>query len=287
MSPYLAVFIGSVLAAACLFGAFFTLRSKRIIDDLPTSKTQGVFIGLAELKGQAESENPFTAYLSGVRCVLYNWKIEEHWTRTVTETHTDDKGHPQISTRTESGWKQIDSGARSAPFYLKDATGVIRIVPDGAKFQLKNVYNQTCKRDDPLYFAKTSASEIGDSTHQRRFIETALPLHVDLYVLGQARERLDVVAAEIARDKNSPAFIISVRSEKQISSGYGSWSWFFMLLGLICALGGGIAGAALSAMANQSAWNYILIMPVGYIILLTVVYLWTTYNNLINLHHRG
>ncbi len=286
MPPYLAVIISSVFAAACLFGAFFTLRKKRIVDDLPTSKTQGVFIGLAELKGQAECETPFTAYLSGLRCVLSNWKIEEHWSRTVTATHTDNKGHLQTSTRTESGWRQIDSGAQSAPFYLKDHTGVIRIVPDGAKIQAKEVYNQSCKRNNPLYYAKTSASEVANSTHQRRLIETALPLHADLYVLGQARERQDVVAAEIAQDKSSPDFIISVRSEKQISSAYGNWSWFFMVLGLICAIGGGVAWAVLSKGANPSAWNYILIMTAAYIVLLLLVYLWTTYNNLINLHHR-
>lgn len=286
MPSYVAVLIGSVLAAACLFGAFFTLRRKRTIDDLPTSKTQGVFIGLAELKGQAESENPFVAYLSGVRCAFYNWKIEEHWSRTVTETHTDNKGHLQTRTRTESGWKQVDTGGQSAPFYLQDDTGVIRIVPDGAKIQAKSVFSETCKRDNPLYFAKTSASEISNSTHQRRFTETALPLHASLYVLGQARERQDVVAAEIAQDKNAREFIISVRTEKQISSGYGSWSWFFLVLGLLCAIGGGIAWSALSVVENQAAWFYILIMTASYIVLLLLVYLWTTYNNLINLHHR-
>ncbi|MDO8578459.1 MAG: hypothetical protein Q7R50_04695 [Dehalococcoidales bacterium] len=43
-----------------------------------------------------------------------------------------------------------------------------------------------------------------NSTHRRRFHETALPLHTMLYVMGQARERQDVVAAEIAKDKNGP-----------------------------------------------------------------------------------
>ena len=286
MSASLAVLIGSLFAAACLLGAFLALRNKRIIDDLPTSKTQGVFIGLAELKGQAESESPFSAYLSGVRCVQYTWQIEEHWSKTVTETYTDNKGHLQTRTRTESGWKQVASGGQSAPFYLKDDTGVIRIMPEGAKIQAKTVFNETCRPNDPMYFDKSPTPEIAHSTHQRRFIESALPLHADLYILGQARERQDVVAAEIAKDKNSPMFIISVRSEKQISSGYGLWSWVFLALGLICALGGGVGWSALSNLRGLISWIQPVTMIAGYIVMLLFIYVWTTYNNLINLHHR-
>jgi hypothetical protein len=99
------------------------------------------------------------------------------------------KGHLQMRTKTESGWKQVGTGGQSDPFYLKDDTGVIRIVPDGAKIQAKSVFNKTCRWDNPSYYLKTSTSEIANSTHQRRFTETALPLHIGLYILGRARER--------------------------------------------------------------------------------------------------
>ena len=45
--------VSSVIALGCLIAAFYFLRKKRLIDDMPTSKTLGVFIGLAELKGTA------------------------------------------------------------------------------------------------------------------------------------------------------------------------------------------------------------------------------------------
>lgn len=107
-----------------------------------------------------------------------------------------------------------------------------------------------------------------------------------LYVLGQAREREDVVAAEIAQDKASPMFLISTRSEKQISTGYGRWSWFFMVFGLIIALGGGAGWAALIRTGAELGWQPIVIMAVGYIVVLLLIWVWTTYNSLINLHHR-
>ena len=78
------------------------------------------------------------------------------------------------------------------------------------------------KYTDPLYFSKGSQNEIANSDHERRFVETAILLHTNLYVMGQAREREDIVAAEIAKDKKAPMFLISTRTEKQISSGLGS-----------------------------------------------------------------
>ncbi len=93
--------------------AFRCLKRKRLIDDLPTSKAHGVFIGLTELKGTAESEAPLTSYLAGMRCVWYAWDVKEHWSRTVTETYTDSHGRTQIRTRRESGWEVVARGGEA------------------------------------------------------------------------------------------------------------------------------------------------------------------------------
>jgi len=286
VTPLLPILLGSLLAAGCLAAAYYHWHRKRIIDDLPTSKTQGVFIGLAELNGAAESESPFTSYLAGIKCVHYEWQVEEQWRRTVTSTHTDAKGHTSVTTRTETGWNRVDHGGESGPFYLKDDTGVVRIVPEGARIQGNDTFNETVGPSSPLYFGKCSAGEIANSTHQRRFRETALPLHAVLYVLGQARERQDAVAAEIARDKASPMFLISTRPEKQVSRAYGRWSWFFLALGVLIALGGGAGWAVLTRADGALDWRPFAIMALGYLLLLLIVWVWTTFNSLINLHHR-
>ena len=72
--------------------------------------------------------------------------------------------------------------------------------------------------------------------------ETAIPLHANLYVMGQSREREDIVAAEIAKDKKSPMFLISIRTEKQISSGLGIGFWVLMISGLLAVVGGVLIG---------------------------------------------
>lgn len=262
------------------------VRRKRLIDDMPTSRTQGVFIGLVELKGTAESDSPLTSYLAGTRCVQYSWQVDEHWSRTVTETYTDAKGHTQTRTKTESGWKRVDGGGKAIPFYLKDDTGVIRVAPDGAKLENIKVFDETCSPGNPLYYGKGPAGAVANSTHRRRFHETALPLHAELYVAGQAREREDVVAPEIARDKDSPIFVISVHSEKKISGRYSFWVWFWTVLGLAVAAGVAGTGGRLQNVNAGLTWQPYLAAAGGFIAAGAVGWLWTVYNSLINLHHR-
>jgi hypothetical protein len=271
--------IGCLASALCLLGAFVCLRRKRYVDDLPTSKTQGVFIGLTELKGTAESESPLTSYLASARCVWYGWKVEEHWSRTVT--YMDKNG---VHTRTESGWKEVASGGEEPPFYLKDDTGVLRIVPHGANIHGEGVFDRTCSRKDALYYDKGPAGAVADSTHQRRFHENAIPLHAMLYIMGQARERADVVAAEIACDKACPMFLISTKSEKQISSGYNVWIWAWSIIGLIFAMVGALVSMQLST--TFPAWQPYAIALGVYFGVLILGWTWTVYNSLVTLRNR-
>ena len=281
--PLLPPVLGGLGALGCLIGAFRALRRKRLIDDIPTSKTQGVFIGLAELKGTAEGEVPMTSYLAGIRCVQYVWQVDEHWSRTVHETYTDAKGHTRTRTRTESGWTKVAGGGQSAPFYLKDDTGVIQVVPEGATIHSITVFDETCSPGSDLYYGKGPAHGVPDSTHRRRFRETALPLHTMLYVMGQAHERKDMVAAEIAFDKDAPMFVISTRTEKHLSTGHARWFWGLLILGLAIAIGGTIGWSIM--VKAYIEWQLLYAAVGGFIVALLLGWLWTAYNSLVNLHH--
>jgi hypothetical protein len=281
--PLLPPVLGGLGSLGCLIGAFRALRRKRLIDDVPTSKTQGVFIGLAELKGTAESEVPLTSHLAGIRCVQYVWQVDEHWSRIVHETYTDAKGHTQTRTRTESGWTKVADGGQSAPFYLKDDTGVIRVVPEGATIHSITVFDETCSPGSDLYYGKGPAHGVPDSTHRRRFHETALPLHTMLYVMGQAHERKDIVAAEIAFGKDAPMFVISTRTEKHLSTGHARWFWGLLILGLAVAIGGTIGWSIM--VKAYIEWQLLYAAIGGFIVALLLGWVWTVYNSLINLHH--
>ena len=59
--PYLPL-IGAFLGLLTLWGAFRAGRRRRLVENLPTSKTTGVFIGLVVFKGTAEAGNPLTSF---------------------------------------------------------------------------------------------------------------------------------------------------------------------------------------------------------------------------------
>ena len=127
--------IGGLLALLFLFLALRAGRRQRLVSDLPTSKTTGVFIGLVELKGTAEAEQPLISFLAEQSCVYYQWQVDEQWSRVVTETYTDSEGRTQTRTRIESGSTTVAQGGDQIPFYLQDDCGIIRIQPEKAKVE--------------------------------------------------------------------------------------------------------------------------------------------------------
>jgi hypothetical protein len=255
---------------------------RRLVDNLPTSKTTGVFIGLVEVQGTAETSQPLTSFLAEIPCVYYQYEVAEHWSRTVTETYRDSNGNLRTRTRQESGWKTVDSGGQMIPFYLKDDYGAVLVRPEGATLEPKPVFSTTCGRADPLYYAKGPAWAVANSDHRRRFTEQAIPLHAPLYVMGQARERQDIVAPEIAADKNAPMFLISTRTEKEISRGYG-WAWYgWNLLGLLFAAGGAVLTAGPQVPPAAAAAVSIVL----YLAVLLIGWAWVVFNSMVDLRNR-
>jgi len=284
-APFLPL-IGALLAVVSLIAAFRDGRRRRLIENLPTSKTSGVFIGLVELKGTAESTEPLTSYLAGAACVQYAWSVQEHWSRTVTETYTDDKGRTQTRTRTESGWTTVADGGELIPFYLQDDCGVILIQPDGAKIEPLTIFDETCTPLNALYYGKGPAMPVADSSFRRRFVENGIPLKTDLFVVGQARERQDIVAPEIAADSNAPLFLISTRTEEQVSSGmkWGARGW--IIFGLLAAVGCTIwRDGALDVDPHLHLLIYAAIAS-GYLFTGLLAWIWMVFNSLVDLRQR-
>jgi hypothetical protein len=278
--------LGLLLALLFLFLSLRAGRRQRLVSDLPTSKTTGVFIGLVELKGTAEAEQPLVSYLAAQTCVHYQWQVDEHWSRTVTETYTDKDGKTQTRTRTEDGWTTVAQGGEEIPFYLQDDCGVIRVQPEKAKVEPVTAFNQTCGRTDALYYAKGPADAIADSTHRRRFVEKTLPLHAQLYIVGRARERSDIVAPEVAYDPQAEMFMISTRSEEQVRRGLSWQFWLIGLLAVAVAVGGFLIRDAKLNRVNQE--NPAMYVVAGSLVLGVWLLGWIVmaYNSLVNLRQR-
>ena len=278
---------GGVLSLLALWGAMRAGRKRRFVDNLPTSKTSGVFIGFVEVKGTAETANPLTSHLAAARCVQYSWSVEEHWSRTVTETYTDSQGKSQTRTRHESGWKTVDNGGEALDaFYVRDDCGHVLVRPEGADVEAAPVFSETCGRSDPLYYAKGPAHSVMDSDHRRRFSESAIVLHAPLYVLGQARERSDVVAPEFAHDKAAPMFLISTRDEKQISSGFGWTFWGWVVFGLVLAVAGVVVSDVGLDRDVAARLLSCLLPAAGYLFAVALAWVWMAFNSLVDLRQR-
>jgi hypothetical protein len=278
--------VGALLALLCVIAGCRAGTHHRLIDNLPTSKTTGVFIGLVELKGTAESSGPLTSYLAQGACVHFSWKIEERWSRTFVETDTDSNGRSRTRIRRESGWTEVAGGGETIPFYLRDDHGLVLVRPEGAKLEPRHVFQETCRPSDPLYYGKGPREAVSDSDHVRRFDEYAIPLHAPLYVMGQARERADIVAPEIAADPAAPMYLISTRTEQQVSSGFRSSFWGWGIFGLLLAVAGVIVRDAMFDLQLVSRWPLYAAAAAAYLAAAGLGWTWMVFNSLVELRQR-
>jgi hypothetical protein len=277
--------VGFLLGFLCLFFALRNNRKKRFIENLPTSKSTGVFIGLVEIKGKTESKNPLKSLLSEKPCVYYSYRVEEQWKRSKVESYRDKDGKLKTRVKTETGWEQISGHKEISKFYVKDDYGVIRVDPNKAKIKAKKSFQKTATIGDPLYFTKGPADSVDGSLGRRRFTEEMIGLNEDIYVIGQARERKDKVEPEIAFDKEAPIFVVSTQPEKKMSRGYRAAFWVLTFLGGLLSVGGwAIKDLSYDISLKQDLQSFLLIIAV-YFSLWAIGWIWMVYNDMIRLRN--
>jgi hypothetical protein len=277
--------LGPLLALAALLFSLRQRRRQRLLADLPTSKVQGVFIGLVELKGTAKSEAPLVSHLAGRRCVDYEWKVEEHWRRTTTTTTTDSKGRRSTTTTTTTGWETVARGGDRQSFYLKDDTGALLVHPRGARVDRAEIFDRTATRSDPIYYEKGPAHSVSGSTGKRRFSETGIPLHAPVYLVGSARERADIVAPEIAETDGSE-FILSTRDETSVTNGLAAASWIAWIAGLAATPVALLIAAHDRPVAQGQLHGWIIFSVLAYLGLWAAGWVWMAHNSIIGLRER-
>ena len=278
--------VGGALALLLGWISMRMARKRRHIRDTPTSKAAGVFIGDVELKGTAESSGPLTSYLAEVRCVHFRWLVEEHWRRTRTETYTDSKGNRRTRTVDDTGWDTVASGGEQIPFYLVDDSGHILVRPEGMEVEGPSVFSFACTPSHPLYYGKGPAGSVLGSTDDRRFSERAIPIHANIFVMGAARERSDVVAAEIAHSSEARFSLVTTETEEAVARGYTGKVWLAGVFGAVLA----IASVAVPAVMHEvQDARLVLFGAVGlaaYLVALASMWALMTFNTLRALRER-
>ncbi|MCC5952755.1 MAG: LemA family protein [Acidimicrobiia bacterium] len=271
--------VASALVAVAAIGAvFFVVRRRRLITDLPTSKVMGVFIGLNELEGTVECEQPLTSPMSATPSVWYHYKVEEEYRR--QSTSTDSQG--RTSTSQQQGWQHVASDSKCCPFVLRDDTGIIGVDPDGAKVHPTMVLSQTVHRGDPIYNRKGTGRSVRGSTGRRRIQESAVAVGAEVYLLGPAHLPADADAPVIAKNRRVGPLLLSTRGQERVVRGLAAWliAWFalvFLAAGAAPFLlaGGGDADPVLLGLA--------LVVP---LVVMGLGWLLISYNGLVQLRQR-
>ena len=265
-------------------GAFKSLRTRRLIENLPTAKTKAVFIGLVELKGTAECEvgAAIVASMSGKSCVYVATSVEEE---RLEKYRTKRNG--RSVTRTRRVWRPIASNSQQTLFYLRDETGAVRVDPNGAKVEPELLLYQTLTRTQPEFYSWAGGvREAFNSCGRRRFREVGIPLHSSIYVLGRSRLRTDVVAAEIAADPEEPTFLIA-QTEKSARNNQSFletcyWAWAY----LGCVVLTGFVAYALSESGEPNAALAILGGSAVFVAIWSAGVAVATANSLVDLRRR-
>jgi hypothetical protein len=269
--------IGGLLSLGCLLGAFRSFRRRSLSEGLPTSRALGVFIGLVEMKGTAVCEDPLVSYIAGASCVYYAYTIEEEWERTTTDSNGRIK--------TEKGWTEIDKGEESTNFYVKDSSGAILVRPKGAEVDGQEIIHRIVGRFDPLY-AKGGSGSISDSTGRRRIIEKVIRTQAPVYLIGKARERKDMVAAEIAEDETAEMFFISAHNEDEVQSSFFWHGIAWTIVGLVLLVGGFVLEDNLTDVPWRPRVPFYAMLMIPYFAAWSVAWVWNAFNFLIGLRNR-
>ncbi len=116
--------IGTVMGIVWFVKGFQELKTKRTIQNIPTSKINTGAVGTdVEIKGKIVSENEkwVTAPISGQQCAIYHIEIQEERRR-----------------KNSTYWKTIDQFYSSKGFYVDDKSGATALVMvKGAKVNRK------------------------------------------------------------------------------------------------------------------------------------------------------
>ena len=208
---WLGVPLGLLAAIGLSWVGLRTVKHKRLIENLPTSKSLGVACGLAEVVGVVtEREMPDlvddSEFVSALRsplnnheCVWYHYKVEE-----------------RRGTGKNRRWHTIENRTQSCAFDCVDDEGRIGI--DDVKAEIITRHSSRERHGDLRYFEKTL--QLGD----------------ELYAIGEAA----VVGAysdslRLKKGDDKDPFILSNYSESEVMrmkarAGMGCWNAAFASL---------------------------------------------------------
>ena len=211
----LALLIGII---ATVLG-FKKIKTKRYIENIPTSLSKGLAYGPAEIKGKTVlyegNAHRLTGPLTKNKCLYYRYLV--------TEKRGSGKDRKTVV---------IEDSSEMVPFLCEDKEGFTRVVPFGASFMC-----------DVKKRKKSGA---------RTYTEWSISESQDIYILGSAViEPLEGETLQMAEGENDNfPFLISDKSENETMLGVSRSGLFWVSCGFI-----GIVSLVLLAFAGTGSYS--------------------------------
>ena len=241
-------------------GVFLFLRHKKALDkvlEMKFTKTStagelqelqkavadeigpGGFNQLTEVKGTVECQAPLTAELSEQPCVWYTMSVVERY----EEQYQERDAEGRVRTGTRTGTATVASNTQSVPFSIRDTSGMITITPNGAAIDGRKVVDRyepaggasNTLRIGTFQFSPSARS--GRKVLGYQYSEQIIPLDARVYVIGEATDREGNLAVGKPADSEKP-FILSMRSEEEVTRGMESSATAQKWIGILLVAGG-------------------------------------------------
>lgn len=237
-----------LVVTVILFFAYMSLRRKlKLLATTPTRNVKSLEMlvkkepraqHLTEVKGTIICDEPLISELSKTNCIYYTMQVVREYEETYHEKDSDGVMRQKTRTNTQT----VASNQRAVPFFLDDTTGKIRVEPDSAKMIAEKVLSRYEKSDNQLRIGNFIISSDFHREGQRvlgyRFEEEAIPVDRRVYVVGAATQQQGELCIVAPAERGK--FIISLKSEEELTRSYQAYLKWTGLSALICGSIGGI-----------------------------------------------
>ncbi|MBN1288799.1 MAG: hypothetical protein JXA49_04085 [Actinobacteria bacterium] len=205
-----------------------------------------------EVAGIAETDAPLVSPATNTSCIYFRHQVEQ--------LEIDYDRDYDGDMRREERWVTVVDTKQQVPFMLRDSSGTVEVLPRDAKFEAhKTMGNQygAMGLDVDIYDRRsdsvigqvldTISSLGGGATNRFRTSEWVIPAGERLYVLGSAIRQ----GERCVIGKGEGPFIVSTKSEEELTRKYTWTSMGWLVFGTLAAAGGVVAAIyALSAMGS-------------------------------------
>ncbi len=249
-SPSIFSVIGVIVSLVTAWLGLRLVKTKRYIENVPTSSTSGVVFGVCEVKGRLvlkEGDEAMVSPLTRSECGWYHYQVEE-----------------KQGSGKDSKWVTIEEHRESIEFYCEDRDGKIRINPEKADISTQH--------------------KVVNRKGDRRYTEKTLCIDDNLFVLGYAgltEQHPDTLTIQYS-SRREP-YIISNLSEQEVMlnkarKGIFSLNVSFSSVMLVALLLFGMSGGFAPTDFLMSA----LVSPVFMLLIMLILH----YNDIVFLRQR-